>query len=103
MNTVIFILLIMLQSSSGWKPEMCRNAVEFATPKYIQYCIANSREYPSCSFNGHDPREAMWAAQGDPSHSAYFEVLDCSWHGGKNPRDIKINKKSKSREAHDAK
>lgn len=42
-----------------------------------------------------DPRESMWAAQSGPKgkpQMSYYEVNDCSWHYGKNPRDA--NKKS---------
>lgn len=82
------VLFILQTNPNGWNPKICEVKVSHASPKYIEYCIANSKKYPICPANGHDPREAMWAQMAEPNkHGAYFEVLDCSWHAGMNPRE----------------
>jgi hypothetical protein len=96
MKTALFLLLL---SGMAWgqvkpfSPEMCKTKVEHASPEYVKFCISHSDEYPSCPMNGNDPREAMWVSQANGGKGAYYEVLDCSWHSGKNPRDSMPRKK----------
>jgi hypothetical protein len=68
-----------------YTPQMCSVKQPTASKAYIAYCIKNSVEYPACSSG--DPREPMWVSQANGGGEVYFEVLDCSWHPGKNPRD----------------
>lgn len=71
-----------------WTVEMCTVRQPVASQGYIRFCIAKSpNKSPHCPLAGHDPREAMWAAQASSRDEAYFEILDCSWHSGQNPRD----------------
>ena len=67
-------------------PQMC--SIQQPSPvskSYINYCIKVSPDkYPRC--NQTDPYEMQEAVLA--GHGAYLEVLDCSWHPGKNPREI---------------
>ena len=93
-----FLLVILLAAMGcrqpkavqmGWKPEMCRVQQDEASEEYIRYCMKVSpNDYPAC--HGMDPQGAMWAmqvAEREGKQGAYFEVLDCSWHPGGNPRE----------------
>ena len=88
--TLMALLLYGLLSTPAypqlWTPEMCTKQQPYASDEYIAYCINATKNFPACSLDGHDPRESMWAAQASGGKGAYFEVLDCSWHPGKNPR-----------------
>lgn len=54
---------------------MCSTKQETAPADYIKFCIANSpNNFPACDIVP------------SPNRAGYFEVLDCSWHAGRNPR-----------------
>lgn len=62
--------------SKPYTVDQCRQRQSTAPADYIEYCMEHSpNDYPACS---------MMPA---PGFAGYFEVLDCSWHAGKNPRD----------------
>lgn len=63
--------------------DMCAVQQPTASKEYIHYCATHTDKFPACSES--DPYGMMAAGQG--GHGAYYEVLDCSWHSGKNPRD----------------
>jgi hypothetical protein len=72
-----------------WNVGMCQTRQRpRVSIDYIQFCIKNSpNTFPFCVAGENDPREAMWASQEANGKGAYFEVLDCSWHPGMNPRE----------------
>lgn len=89
------VLLGVQQAPTTYSTAMCSVQQPHASLGYIRFCMREAPEnMPSCRTSG-DPRESMWAAQSGPAGNkqiAYYEVLDCSWHYGKNPRDAKVAK-----------
>jgi hypothetical protein len=63
--------------------QACSNPVDHASPQYIAWCLKYAPDVsPACVGARNSPR----GVGGGPM---YLEVLDCSWHAGKNPRDKK--------------
>ena len=101
-TTILSLALLFAMGAQGqtkpWNAAMCKVPQHHASRAYVLYCMkASPNEYPACPMG--DPREAMWASQASGGKGAYFEVLDCSWHGGEsNPREGKpgnLRKKAK--------
>jgi hypothetical protein len=70
-----------------WTPQVCKEQRKSLTTEYLHYCITSAPSiFPNCSVNDESPSQARDAAIAGKG-SAYFEVLDCSWHPGVNPRD----------------
>lgn len=64
-------------------PDMCKIPQPVASSSYIDYCMRVSpSQHPSCPA-GTD-RQKAWADSS--GYGSYFEVLDCSWHAGQDPR-----------------
>lgn len=83
------ILLLVLLSvakaadpSKPWKPGMCGERQKAPVSEaYIAYCIKATGLAPFCPvWTSADAASSAARAGG-----AYFELLDCSWHAGKNP------------------
>lgn len=64
-------------------PGMCKVPQPVASSSYVEYCMRVSpNEHPSCPA-GSDQQKAWADSSG---YGSYFEVLDCSWHAGQDPR-----------------
>lgn len=84
-TTANIILLAPPIPPKPWTPEICSVRRDHATQEYIRFCSVQ-KEFPACIMGELDPRAGMWAAQASGGRGAYFEVLDCSWKSGSNPR-----------------
>lgn len=90
LKTAVLIIVFCACGSSEpqkpWKPEMCNTLQRPRVSRaYVLYCMS-VQHYTSHCIAGQEsgsPMEIIAAG----AKSAYLEVLDCSWHPGKNPRD----------------
>ena len=85
--TALMFYLFVHVPGKPWTPAMCSIEQEFpVTESYVRYCVAVSpQNFPHCEV-GKSKVPMMSILQAGAS-SVYFEVLDCSWHAGLNPRE----------------